>query len=101
MALSSLSESRKVPKSPVFIALLGLLLIAAVALTPNTNAGLSAFQNGDASGSKRSRPEFVPGEALVRFKSGRAFEGSAYMPVPTELAQQKIDRIQGAAATEQ
>ncbi len=100
MSISSPSD-RKVPKSFAFIALLGLLLIAAVAFVPNSNAGLTASQNGGGPGSKRSRPEFVPGEALVRFKSGRAFEGSAYLPVPTELAQQKIDGIQGAAATEQ
>src|SRR5258708_40338962 len=100
MSISSPSD-RKVPKSFAFIALVGLLLIAAVAFVPNSNAGLTAFQNGGGPGSKRGRPEFVPGEALVRFKSGRGFESSAYMPVPTEIAPQKIDGIQGAAPTEQ
>src|SRR6059058_4488860 len=97
----SLSSDRKVPKSFAFIALLGLLLIAAVAFVPNSSAGLPAFQNGGGSGSKRSRPEFVPGEVLVRFKSDRAFEGSMYMPVPNEVVQQRISGIQGAAAQEQ
>jgi subtilisin family serine protease len=100
MSLTSPSH-RKVPKSLALFALLGLLLIAAVAFVPNSNAGLPAFQNGGSSGSKRSRPEFVPGEVLVRFKSDRAFEGSAYMPVPNEVAQQKIDGIQGSATQEE
>src|SRR6202521_2166855 len=72
MPLSSPSD-RKVAKSLAFIALLGLLLIAAVALVPNSSAGLPAVQKGGGSESERRRPEFVPGEALVRFKSGRAF----------------------------
>ena len=100
MPLSSPSD-RKVPKSLAFIALLGLLLIAAVAFAPNSSAGLPAFQNGGSAGSKRSRPEFVPGEALVRFKSGRAFEGSTYMPVPSEGAQQRFGEIQSMAGQEE
>ncbi len=86
MPLSSLSEGRKVPTSRALIALLGLLLIVAVAFAPNSSARLPASQSDGNSGSKRNRPEFVPGEALVRFKSGRAFEGSTYMPVPSERA---------------
>ncbi|HVS83068.1 MAG TPA: S8 family serine peptidase, partial [Pyrinomonadaceae bacterium] len=105
MPLSSLSESRKVPKSLAFIALLGLLLIAAVAFTPNSSAGLqssrSVNSNGGALGAKRSRPEFVPGEALVRFKSDRAFEGSMYMPVPSEGAPQKLGEIQSMVGQEE
>src|SRR5713226_4484253 len=101
MPLSSLSESRKVPKSLAFIALLGLLLIAAVASAPNTSAGLPAFQDNGGSGSKRSRPEFVPGEALVRFKSGQAFEGSTYMPVPSEGASQRFGEIQSMVGQEE
>src|SRR5437899_13110377 len=31
---------------------------------------------------KPQRPQFVPGEALVRFKSGRAFEGTMSVTVP-------------------
>src|SRR6266478_1733560 len=90
MPRSSFSEGRKVPKSLAFIALAGLLLIAAVAFVPNSSAGLPAVQRAGGSESKRSRPEFVPGEALVRFKSDRAFEGSRYMPVPSEGAPQRF-----------
>src|SRR5438552_1464945 len=97
----SLPSHRKVPKSFAFIALLGLLLIAAVEFAPNSSAGLPAFQNGGGSGSKRSRPEFVPGEALVRFKSGRAFEGSTYMPVPSEGAQQRFGENQSTVGEEE
>jgi subtilisin family serine protease len=101
MRLSSPSDRQRVPKSLAFIALLGLLLIAAVAFAPNSSAGLPAFQNGGASGSKRSRPEFVPGEALVRFKTGRAFEGSTYMPVPNEGAAQRFGEVQSAVGPEE
>jgi subtilisin family serine protease len=101
MPLSLLSESRKGPKSLAVIALLGLLLIAAVAFTPNSSAGLPAFQNSRGSGSKRSRPEFVPGDALVRFKSDRAFEGSVYMPVPSEGAPQRFGEIQSGVGQEE
>jgi subtilisin family serine protease len=100
MSISSPSN-RRFPKSLAFMGLLGLLLIAAVAVVPNSNAGLTAFQNGGGSGAKRSRPEFVPGEALVRFKSEQAFEGSTNMPVPNKVVQQKISGIQGTAAQEQ
>src|SRR5258707_4753229 len=96
MSISSPSD-RKVPKSFAFIALLGLLLIAAVAFVPNSNAGLTASQNGGGPGAKRSPPEFVPGEALARFKSGRAFEGQAYIPVPTGPGQPTSDRLQAAS----
>src|SRR5712664_422846 len=93
----------KVPKSLAFIAVLGLglLLIAAVAFVPNSSAGLSAFHNGGSSGSKRSRPEFVAGEALVRFKSDRAFEGSRYMPVPSEGAPQRFGENQSLVGHEE
>src|SRR3981081_4097064 len=101
MPLSSFFEGRKFPKSLAFIGLLGLLLIGAVAFAPNSSAGLPAFQNGGGSGSKRSRPEFVPGEALVRFKSGQALEGSTYMPVPREGAQQKFGEIQSMVGQEE
>ncbi len=101
MPLSSFSEGRKVPKSLAFIALLGLLLIAAVAFVPNSSAGLPAVQRGGGSESKRSRPEFVPGEALVRFKSDRAFEGSRYMPVPSEGARQRFGENQSLVGQEE
>ena len=99
MSFSSPS-GRKALKPFAFIALLGLLLIAAAAFAPNSSAGLPSFQNGGGSGSKRSRPEFVPGEALVRFKSDRAFEGSMYMPVPSEGAQQRYGENQSMGGQE-
>src|SRR5436190_578123 len=101
MRLSSLSDSRKVPRAWLFIALLGLLLTAAVAFTPNSRAGHSAIQGANGGESKRSRPEFVPGEALVRFKSGRALEGSTYMPVPGEGAVKRFGEIQSVAEPEE
>src|SRR5260221_7709100 len=97
MSLSSPSDR----KSLAFVALLGLLLIAAVVFVPDSSAGLPAFQNGGASGSKRSRPEFVPGEALVRFKSGHALEGSMYMPVPSDGGQQRSGENQSMVSPEE
>jgi len=44
MRLSSLSDSRKVPRAWLFIALLGLLLTAAVVFTPNSRAGHPVIQ---------------------------------------------------------
>jgi len=43
---------------------------------------VSGQENQAAPGQKRQRPEFVPGEALVRFKQNRAFDGAASLPVP-------------------
>jgi subtilisin family serine protease len=100
MSFSS-SSNLKVSKPLAFIALLVLLLAAVVAFTPNSSAGLLAFQNGGASGAKRSRPEFVPGEVLVRFKSDRAFEGSTYMPVPSDDAQQRFGESQSMVGQEE
>src|SRR5260370_33563834 len=67
MPLSSFSEGRKVPKSLAFIALLGLLLIAAVAFVANSNAGFSAFPNGGRPGAKPIPPPVGPGGRLRRF----------------------------------
>src|SRR5262245_44572290 len=100
MSLSSFSKSSKMPKSLAFSALLGLLLIGSIVLTPRSKAGKQSLHSS-LSRAKRTRPEFVPGEALVRFKSDRAFEGATYMSVPNDQVQPKIDGIQGAAVQEQ
>jgi subtilisin family serine protease len=59
-------------------------------------------QNQAATSKKRRRPEFVPGEALVRFKKGQAFEGATQVAVPNEDASvQANQRSASVASTEQ
>jgi subtilisin family serine protease len=50
-----------------------LLLISGALIFPSPSGAIQTTSQGVAL--KRQRPEFVPGEALVRFKPGRAFEG--------------------------
>jgi len=68
-------------KAAIF-AFLILTIVAATILLPSpSHATRSASQTAD---TKRRRPDFVPGEALVRFKPGRAFEGRAIVTVPRQ-----------------
>src|ERR1700752_1090082 len=57
---------------------LSLLIVWTVIRGPGT---AHAIQTA-ASIEKRHRPEYVPGEALVRFKKDRAFEGMQQLAVP-------------------
>ncbi|MEA2206045.1 MAG: hypothetical protein QOE77_2821 [Blastocatellia bacterium] len=71
----------------LFGLILGLLLVSAIVLPPGSRATQQSSTNMNASGSgdvtkKRARAEFVPGEALVRFKKGTAIEGSTYVAMP-------------------
>src|SRR5437016_4039667 len=76
--------SRLISKPLSFSCLLFLVLAAAILLAPLSTATREAATQEDkaALSQKRRRPEFVPGEALVRFKQNRAFEGTASLPVP-------------------
>jgi len=59
-------------------------------------------QSQAAASAKRRRPEFVPGEALVRFKKNRAFEGVEQLAVPKNDAPVQKSGSQGlGASTEQ
>ncbi len=91
MQLTSFRYGRLISKPLVFNCLLLALLAAAILFAPRSNAtrqAIPAFgqENQAARGQKRQRPEFVPGEALVRFKQNRAFEGAASLPVPNDDA---------------
>src|SRR5437870_715989 len=71
------------------VSVIGLLLISIVAFAPISSAtrqAASASSASDSSTVKHRRPEFVPGDVLVRFKKNQAFEGSAYLAVPGESA---------------
>src|SRR5437660_3168428 len=119
MQLTSFLCSRLILKPLVFNCLLLALLASAILFAPRSAATrqiipASGQENQAAPGQKRQRPEFVPGEALVRFKQNRAFEGAASLPVPnadaliesqgksTALAQSRehvlvnVDRFEGS-----
>src|SRR5712692_1880765 len=87
MQLTSFQCSRLVLRPLVFNCLLLALLASAILFAPRSAATrqtipASGQENQAAPGQKRARPEFVPGEALVRFKQNRAFEGATSLPVP-------------------
>ena len=60
------------------VVLLVLAFPAAILFGPSPRV---TSQNLDIA-QKPQRPQFVPGEALVRFKSGHAFEGTKFVTVP-------------------
>ncbi len=83
--------SRLISKPLVFNCLLLALLASAILFAPQSAATRQAIpasgqETQAAARQKRQRPEFVPGEALVRFKQNRAFEGAASLPVPNDDA---------------
>jgi subtilisin family serine protease len=59
-----------------------LLLASAAVLTPQRAKATRAQAAQTATSEKRHRQEFVPGEALVRFKKDRGFEGTQLLAVP-------------------
>ncbi len=76
------SSLGRVTIKPLIFGLLLLLLVAmSILFAPRSAANLSQRSQAIVS-EKRRRPEFVPGEVLVRFKQGRAFEGAAMIAVP-------------------
>src|SRR5207244_7443326 len=72
--------------------------------TPHNQASINPLAQPPTS-DKRRRPEFVPGEALVRFKKDQAFDGQRQLAVPSNDA--SVQAYQGsgssgsAASTEQ
>src|SRR5438876_11079524 len=87
MQLTLFLCSRLASKPLVFNCLLLALLASAISFAPRSTATRQTIpgfgqENQAAPGQKRRRPEFVRGEALVRFKQNRAFEGATSLPVP-------------------
>jgi len=66
-------------KATIFVFLLLTILATTILLPSRSHATRSI---SPANNTKRGRPDFVPGEALVRFKPGRAFEGPAIVTAP-------------------
>jgi subtilisin family serine protease len=88
------------------LVLAGLLLApltAAVFFARHSSASQSVAQSQAESGStgKRRRPEFVPGEVIVRFKSGRAFEGATQVALPAAAAQAAAKSDPAASAIQE
>jgi subtilisin family serine protease len=86
MQFRSFAKSNYLSKPGVpillLIGLIGLSVLVAPrsqAIRPNSGGPV---QDQNLPTEKRRPPKYVPGEALVRFKHGRAFEGSTYMAVP-------------------
>src|SRR5438445_1619605 len=109
---SSPTKKQRAATLLAFFCLVGLLLISVVVFVPasratrHSNSAITAVINPTTS--KRGRPEFVPGDVLVRFKQNKALEGSFYMavphenretqnlPAPQEQVLVKVDRFAGS-----
>src|SRR5438552_2611772 len=95
------SPGRRLISKPRIFGLLLLLLGTSTVFAPRSaatrqlndsiNPGFQALTS-----EKRRRPEFVPGEALVRFKKNRAFEGATHLAVPRNDA--SIQPSQGSGS---
>jgi subtilisin family serine protease len=91
----------------IFAFLLLTLFISAILLTPPSHA---TQEPSPADHTKRRRADFVAGEALVRFKPGRAFEGQRWLtrsrqepsaaPADTEQLPVQVDRFAGSDLVE-
>ncbi len=84
-----------------FFAFLILTLVAAAIFLPSRSRATRISSQMERT--KRRRPDFVPGEALVRFKPGRAFEGQTILSrarkllstAPTDIPVQ-VERFAGS-----
>jgi subtilisin family serine protease len=90
--------SRPLVFAAIVLALLSLAILFAPRSTATRQVPVSTNpENRRTASEKRRRPEFVPGEALVRFKKNRAFEGATYVPVPNnQAAFQALQRLGSA-----
>jgi len=81
----------------LFSILLVLTLFLAAALPPISSATQGHSQSG--SSQKRSRPEFVPGQALVRYRSERLAKQKTFQTLVTAEGRQlsiQLERFDGA-----
>jgi subtilisin family serine protease len=104
---SALRPRRRLISRPLSFGFLLLVLAASLLLAPRSEANRpSNLQETQTVPNKKSaRHEFVPGEALVRFKQNRTFEGTRQLAVPnSDVAVQANSRPAsrtGAAAMEE
>jgi subtilisin family serine protease len=93
------SRGRLISKPLVGSLLLLVLLAVSILLAPRSEAILSNSQSQLPVTEKRRRPEFVPGEVLVRFKQGRAIEGPVMVAVPdNDVSVQALQKRDGGRA---
>jgi hypothetical protein len=87
------------PLGFVFIVLgfLGAAVLFAPRSGATPQAVSTSLENQSVASGKRRRPEFVPGEALVRFKKNRAFEGATYVVLPNNEAPIQAFQRSGSA----
>jgi len=102
-------RSRLISKPLIFSLLLFLILFTSILFTPRSEATRQnrASINPESqalTSEKRRRPEFVPGQALVRFKQDQAFNGARQLAVPSNdasiQAYQRSGLASSAASTE-
>jgi subtilisin family serine protease len=81
---SALRPRGRLISRPLGFGFLLLVLAASLWLAPRSEANRPSNlqETQTVSNKKSARPEFVPGEALVRFKKNRAFEGTRQLAVP-------------------
>lgn len=87
---------------PLISALLLCVLAAALLLVPKSEANRQTDRSLNTqivSNKKSARAEFVPGEALVRFKKNRAFEGARELAVPSNDALVQANPRSGGVAS--
>ena len=93
MRFSSFIKNRFAFKPVGFACLLLGLLALSVMFAPLSQATREipnvTPQEQSVTVPKRRRPEFVPGEVLVRFKPNQAFEGATYIAVPNNNSSSK------------
>src|SRR5262245_36259699 len=70
----------------IAIILVCLLFLGLASLLGPSGAAIRTSASQEIGNVKRHRAEFVPGQALVRFKPGRAFEGTRQLAVPASSA---------------
>jgi subtilisin family serine protease len=107
---SSSLHHRRLVSTPLALGFLLLLLGTSMFFAPRSQATrpmntANGLEMQATAGEKRRRPEFVPGEALVRFKKNRALDGPQSLALPNNDASVQAFQKSGsqglAAATEQ
>ncbi|MDX6382740.1 MAG: serine protease, partial [Blastocatellia bacterium] len=86
---------------PLTFGFLFVVLVASLLLAPGSEANRRPDPQASqpVTTKKPTRAEFVPGEALVRFKQDRAFEGARELAVPNQDAIAQANSLMGTTTT--
>jgi len=101
--MQSGSSHGRLASKALAIGFLLLLLTTSMLFVPETGAtrqfdAPKNLQDANPTSQKRQRPEFVPGEVLVRFKQNQDFEGAQQLAVPNNDASVQAFQKTGAVA---